>query len=102
MWDLDYPRLSTLTLRIAGGHERTFSYGVRKFEVRGTQLLLNGHPIRLGGANRAGDHPRFGLVEPQEVIEQDGSLLEGGEASRGIVSPRLKKKRTRDASKRFK
>jgi beta-glucuronidase len=75
LWDLDHPNLATLTLKLDTGHERAFSYGVRKVEVRGTQLLLNGRPIRLGGANRAGDHPRFGLVEPREVVERDGRLL---------------------------
>jgi beta-glucuronidase len=75
LWDIDHPNLSTLTLRLSTGHERAFTYGVRKIGVRGTDLLLNGNPIRLGGANRAGDHPRFGLVEPREVIEEDGRLL---------------------------
>jgi beta-glucuronidase len=75
LWDLDHPRLSRIALKLGAGHERSFTYGVRKVEVRGTELLLNGRRIRLGGANRAGDHPRFGLVEPLEVVEQDGKLL---------------------------
>ena len=75
LWDLDHPNLATLKLELDSGHERTFTYGVRKVEVRGADLLFNGKPIRLGGANRAGDHPRFGLVDPREVVEQDGRLL---------------------------
>ena len=75
LWDFDHPNVSSLTLKLNTGHERTFTYGVRKIEVHETELLLNGHPFRLGGANRAGDHPRFGLVEPREVVERDGQLL---------------------------
>jgi beta-glucuronidase len=75
LWDLDHPNLATLRLTLNTGHERSLTYGVRKVEVRGTELLLNGKPIRLGGANRAGDHPRFGLVDPLAVVEADGRLL---------------------------
>jgi beta-glucuronidase len=75
LWDLDHPNLSMLTLRLDQGDTRTFTYGVRKIEVRDTELLLNGRPLRLGGANRAGDHPRYGLVEPAEVVRLDGRML---------------------------
>jgi beta-glucuronidase len=51
------------------------TFGIRRFEVKGTQLLLNGQPIRLGGGNRASDHPRFGLIEPRDVVEPDLRLM---------------------------
>ena len=51
------------------------TFGIRRFEVKDTQLLLNGQPIRLGGGNRASDHPRFGLIEPRNVVENDLKLM---------------------------
>jgi beta-glucuronidase len=51
------------------------TFGIRRFEVKDTQLFLNGQPIRLGGGNRASDHPRFGLIEPRDVVETDLRLM---------------------------
>ena len=44
-------------------------------EVRKTELLLNGKPVRMGGVNRYSDHPEFGMIEPKQVIDQDMSLM---------------------------
>ena len=38
-------------------------------------LLLNGEPIKMAGANRAADHPKYGSMEPAEVVEQDLRLM---------------------------
>ncbi len=80
LWTLDRPVLyrAAAVLAASGAvagdrHEATF--GIRRFEVRGTSLLLNGKPVRLGGGNRVSDHPRFGLIEPREVVEQDLRLM---------------------------
>jgi beta-glucuronidase len=54
-------------------HEATF--GIRRFEVRGEELHLNGRPVRLGGANRPSDDPKFGLIEPVAVVERDLRLM---------------------------
>jgi len=91
LWDVDHPNLyrvrsvllnqsdaSTIASANASAKDQTAhtaTFGIRKIEVRGTQLLLNGEPVKYGGANRASDHPRFGLIEPREVIDGDLRLM---------------------------
>jgi len=58
-----------------GRDEWRSTIGIRKIEVRGAKVLLNGRPIFLFGANRHSDHPRFGLIEPREVVEEDMGLM---------------------------
>ena len=68
LWGLDFPTLYRIRAEVTTGstdvdlHASTF--GIRRFEVRGTQLYLNGRPVRLGGSNRPSDDPKFGLLEP--------------------------------------
>jgi beta-glucuronidase len=83
LWTLDRPVLhvARATLPSSAQTAATASdtlastFGIRRFEVKDTQLLLNGQPIRLGGGNRASDHPRFGLIEPRDVVESDLRLM---------------------------
>ncbi len=90
LWTLDRPTLhiSRVTLLGADGsvlgvdEER---FGIRTFEVVGEQLLLNGQPIRLPGANRAADHPSGGTMDTPRSVEQDGRLLKEA----GLVLSRL-------------
>jgi beta-glucuronidase len=44
---------------------------VREIRVEGTQLLLNGHPVHLFGANRVSEDPKEGLRESDAIIERD-------------------------------
>jgi beta-glucuronidase len=74
LWHPDSPRLYTLKAT-AGDDELETSFGIRKLEARGSQLLLNGEPIRMAGANRPVDHPAFGSMEPAEVVERDLRLM---------------------------
>jgi beta-glucuronidase len=74
LWDLDHPNL--YTFRSATGAETLENrFGIRRVEVRNARLLLNGEAIRLGGANRPADDPRYGLIEPEQVIERDFRLM---------------------------
>jgi beta-glucuronidase len=59
-------------------HVQETTFGIRKVEVRNAQLLLNGEPIKMGGANRHSDYPGVGSIEPDSVIEQDMTLLKEG------------------------
>jgi beta-glucuronidase len=65
------------TIDLQAGAERyhcTDSFGIRSFQVRGTQFFLNGEPVRLMGVERmAGSHPEFGMAEPTEWIESNHS-----------------------------
>jgi beta-glucuronidase len=79
LWDLDRPTLyrvrAELTTASAGADAHDATFGIRRFEVRGTELHLNGRAVRLGGANRPSDDPKFGLIEPSEVVERDLRMM---------------------------
>jgi beta-glucuronidase len=79
LWGLDRPTLyrlrSELMTESTGSDLHASTFGIRRFEVRGTELHLNGRPVRLGGANRPSDDPKFGLLEPIEVLERDLKLM---------------------------
>ena len=73
LWHFDAPNLyqATITLN-AGGQSHTLSgtFGIRRFETRGTDFYLNGERVTLMGLERmAGSHPDFGMAEPTEWIE---------------------------------
>ena len=83
LWDQDHPRLYQLRTGLGAGDARTdvpgdiheVTFGIRSIEVRKTELLLNGKPVKMGGSNRHSDHPDFGLIEPKQVIDQDMALM---------------------------
>lgn len=76
LWGLDKPVLYSLTTSIEGIETTCpVNFGIRKFEVRGTELLLNGFPIRLGGANRIASGIDFGQNDPIEFVEKDLRLM---------------------------
>jgi beta-glucuronidase len=79
LWDLDRPTLyklrAELSTESAGADVHAATFGIRRFEVKGEELHLNGRPVRLGGANRPSDDPKFGLIEPLAVVERDLKLM---------------------------
>ena len=78
LWDYDHPNLYASSAALdshAGPDVLVAHFGIRKVEARDGRLLLNGEPVQFGGANRASDHPHYGLIEPLEVIETDMSLM---------------------------
>jgi beta-glucuronidase len=74
LWHPDTPVLYRVRAGIAEDSLED-RFGIRRVEVRNAQLLLNGEPIRMGGANREADDPQFGLIEPASVIERDLRLM---------------------------
>lgn len=98
LWDQDHPSLYTLRSSVSTSSQELDSaeanFGVRTIATRGQQLLLNSQPIKMGGANRQSDHPKFGLIDPPEVVDADMKLMKsaGMELSRIShypVSPEL-------------
>lgn len=76
LWHFDHPHLYVLEASISRKdtslHTASTTFGVRKIEVRGTEFLLNGEPVRLAGVERmAGSHPDFGMAEPEAWIVHD-------------------------------
>jgi beta-glucuronidase len=74
LWNLDEPNLYNLEA-ISGGDTIAANFGIRKVEVKNAQLLLNGRPMKAGGANRVVDYPGLGSLEPDWLIEKDFRLM---------------------------
>lgn len=85
LWHFDTPELYQLKTSVSEQakvlHTRTDNFGIRKFEVTRTQMLLNGEPVRLAGFNRVSDHRFWGSSEPQEVIDMDIRLMKNAGAN---------------------
>ena len=76
LWHFDHPHLYVLEVVISmkgqAAHAISTTFGVRSIEVRGTEFLLNGEPVRLHGVERmAGSHPGYGMAEPETWIVHD-------------------------------
>jgi beta-glucuronidase len=82
LWDFDNPNLYDVTTTIESAGKVINQYetyfGIREFTVAGTQLLLNGYPIRLAGSNRHSDHPVYGSTEPAILAKIDMELQRNG------------------------
>jgi beta-glucuronidase len=82
LWDFDNPNLYDVTSCLLSGNKEIYSYktyfGIREFKPVGTQLMLNGKPVRVAGANRHSDHPKYGSTEPAELASLDMGLQRNG------------------------
>lgn len=70
LWHFDDPNLYEARVALGADTIRSI-FGIRKIEIQGTNLLLNGEPIRMGGANRPLDYPKRGSMDPSDVMEKD-------------------------------
>ncbi|WP_183557873.1 glycoside hydrolase family 2 protein [Mucilaginibacter sp. SP1R1] len=84
LWSIDEPNLYQIK-GIIPGDTISNHFGIRKVEVRNMQLLLNGEPVRMAGANRVVDYPGLGSLEPDWLIEKDFRLMKEA----GMVFHRL-------------
>ena len=89
LWHFDTPYLYQCHTEIRGDegvlHRVVDRFGVRKIEVEGTTLLLNGEAIRANGFNRVSDHRAWGNTEPSLLTRSDADLLKNN----GCVLTRL-------------
>jgi beta-glucuronidase len=53
----------------------SLSVGIRTVRVKGSQLLINGKPIRLKGFGRHEDHPKLGRYLPKAAMIKDYRLM---------------------------
>lgn len=72
LWSVRDPFLYDAQVAVTGD-ELKVKIGVREIRVQGTQLLLNGRPVHLFGANRVNDDPKEGIAESGAIIERDMS-----------------------------
>jgi beta-glucuronidase len=74
-WSPDTPVLygAEATLSVDGAPMDAIAvrFGVRRIEVRGAQLLLNGEPIYIRGASRYDEYDPYGPVVPEDVLRED-------------------------------
>jgi beta-glucuronidase len=85
LWRFDAPVLYEVRT-VAGVHAADpVTFGLRRFESRGTEFLLNGHPIRLPGANWHASHPEWGQNQPVAGVIRDLQLMKEG----GLVLQRF-------------
>ena len=82
LWDFDNPNLYDAETNLLSDKKVIGSYkayfGIREFKQAGTQLLLNGRPVRVAGANRHSDHPKYGSTDPAELATLDMELQRNG------------------------
>jgi len=70
LWDVRDPFLYDASVELPGD-KLDAKIGVREVRIQGTELLLNGKPVHLYGANRVGEDPKEGLRESDAIIERD-------------------------------
>jgi beta-glucuronidase len=86
LWDIDRPNLYESLAEFDSGEPadaHLARFGIRKIEIRGAKLLLNGEAVSFGGANRSADHPKYGSMENHEVVDQDMRMMK--EANMGLA-----------------
>jgi beta-glucuronidase len=77
LWNQDEPNLYSAAV-FTGPDTLSKDFGIRKFEVSGAKLLLNGEPVKMGGCNRPLDYPGYGSMDPQQVLDEDLPLIKSG------------------------
>jgi beta-galactosidase len=79
-WSAEQPDLYTVTTRLLdpGGevvHTEHHRIGLRRTEVRGNELLVNGQPIWIFGVNRHDHHPERGSAVSADDIRTDLEVM---------------------------
>jgi len=78
-WNTEHPYLYDLTTElIVGGNsiqKNNQKIGFRQVMVKGNQLLVNGHPVKLRGVNRHSVHPLTGRSISPELEIKDAELF---------------------------
>lgn len=79
LWSAEKPYLYNIEITLRQKNEvlERFQYhtGVRKAEVKGTLLLINGKPVKMKGVNRHEHHPRTGRYMDTETLVKDLKLM---------------------------
>ncbi len=82
LWDHEHPNLYRLMVRLSGPQGATElvseTFGFREVRRDGTQVLLNGQPIKLRGVCRHEVHPLLGRALTPELWHRDAELYRAG------------------------
>ena len=70
LWSVRDPYLYAATLTMGSG-ALDAKIGIREIRVQGTELLLNGKPVHLFGANRVSEDPLEGPTESDSIVQRD-------------------------------
>jgi len=78
-WDPEHPHLYVLSVALQSrGRDLEIvrqKFGFRKIEVAGSQVLVNGSPIKLRGVNRHETHPLLGRSLNAQLWRRDAELF---------------------------
>ena len=78
-WDAEHPNLYTLTVSLLKNGKQISQFackvGFRDIKIAGNQLLVNGRPVKLRGANRHDIHPTLGRTSTTEMDSLDALLF---------------------------
>jgi beta-glucuronidase len=80
VWGLDNPNLYDARVDLKDSSGKVFDsvkvhFGIRKIEVKGTQVLLNGEPVIFRGVSRHDEYPLMGRVQPDWVYVKDLEMM---------------------------
>ena len=74
LWSDECPYLYTLTLK-AGTEIIKIKVGIRKIEIKGNVILINGKKVKAKGVNRHDSHPILGHATPMEHMRRDIEIM---------------------------
>jgi hypothetical protein len=78
-WEAEHPRLYTLSAKLSGfpgsGEIVSRRVGFRQVEIRGTQFLINGVPVKLRGAGYFESGPLTGRVIAPDLARRDLQMM---------------------------
>lgn len=80
LWSPEHPFLYTLSATLESGQpvdSVASRFGVRRIEVRGREILLNGRRFRVKGVNRYDEYGRYGPNPPRQLLLADVLRMKG-------------------------
>lgn len=81
-WDPEHPNLYLLTVSLVSDGKvlqvNRHKLGFRQIELRGNQLFVNDHPVKLRGVNRHEIHPLLGRSLTPDLCRRDVELFREG------------------------
>jgi hypothetical protein len=77
-WEAEHPLLYTLSAKLSGANEDEVvsrRFGFRQVEIRASQFLINGVPVKLRGANHYESDPLGGRSVEPELTRRDLQMM---------------------------